>query len=44
MLWRSMSFSGLGGTGGAERFVEVSDGIGRVNGASIRSGGGGGLG
>jgi hypothetical protein len=43
MLWRSMSFSGFGGTGGGGRFVEASDGIESVNGASMRSGGGGGL-
>lgn len=36
-----MSFSGLGGIGGAGRFVDASVGMGRVRGASIRSGGGG---
>lgn len=43
ILWSSMSFSGFGGTGGGGRFVEASEGIGSVNGASMRSGGGGGL-
>lgn len=43
-LWRSMSFSGLGGTGGAGRLVEDSDGTSSTSGASRRSGGGGGFG
>jgi hypothetical protein len=43
MLCRSISFSGLGGTGGAGRLVEASVGTGSVNGASRRSGGGGGF-
>lgn len=38
-----MSFSGFGGTGGAGRFVDASEGIDRVRGASIRSRGGAGL-
>ena len=41
MLCRSMSFSGFGGTGGAGRLVEDSEGIARVRGPSMRSGGGG---
>lgn len=41
-LWRSISFSGLGGIGGATR--GVSEGVGNVRGSSMRSGGGGGLG
>lgn len=44
MLWRSISFSGFGGTGGAGRLIDASVGMGRVRGASIRSGGGGGFG
>lgn len=43
-LCRSMSFSGFGGTGGGGRLVDASVGIGRVRGASMRSGGGGGFG
>jgi len=33
-----MSFSGLGGTGGAGRLVEEAEGMERVRGASMRSG------
>lgn len=43
-LWRRISFSGLGGTGGAGRFVDDSEGTASTSGASRRSGGGGGLG
>lgn len=43
MFWRSMSFSGFGGMGGAGRLVDDSDEMGSVSGASRRSGGGGGL-
>jgi hypothetical protein len=43
-LCRSMSFSGFGGIGGAGRLVEEWAGMLRANGASIRSGGGRGLG
>lgn len=39
MLWRSMSFSGFGGTGGAA-ILELSEGMARVNGSSMMSGGG----
>lgn len=40
--WRRASFSGLGGIGGAGS--EEEEGIVRVRGSSIRSGGGGGFG
>lgn len=43
MLCNSMSFSGFGGTGGAGRLVDASEGMGSVSGPSMRSGGGGGL-
>ncbi len=42
-LWRSISFSGLGGMGGAGKGTWLA-GLGNVRGSSIRSGGGGGLG
>lgn len=38
-----MSFSGLGGMGGAGRFAEEASGMDSVKGASRRSGSGGGL-
>lgn len=40
-LRSSMSFSGLGGIGGATKGAD--EGVGNVSGSSIRSGGGGGL-
>lgn len=43
-LCRSMSFSGLGGMGGAVMMLEELVGISSSKGASMRSGGGGGLG